>query len=135
MVRLVSIENKHLFGVDIFKFFLPFLDPACLSQPLTKVELEELLHFITLLRRVFDAQVERNRPFSNRTVNQEKLESVSKALKFLEDSLRAVLKDHQGDTIDTLKMLLDRRSKVPGWEEWTYDLQQKLKSLEIKKAG
>ncbi|MCS6894392.1 MAG: hypothetical protein NZO16_07520, partial [Deltaproteobacteria bacterium] len=82
--------------MELFRFFIPFLDPSCLTGPLTKLELEELASVINILRKVFELQCERNRPIENRTVNQEKLESLAKAIKYCEELANQLIKTHPG---------------------------------------
>lgn len=103
--------------MELFRYFLPFLDPSSISTPLTKLELEELESVLSTLRKIFELQVERNRPIENRTVNQEKLESFTKALKYTEELLNKLIKQHPGDSPEDLNKLIARIKKVPKSDE------------------
>lgn len=103
--------------MELFRYFLPFLDPSSLTSPLTRLELEELHSVLSTLRRIFELQVERNRPIENRTVNQEKLESFTKALKYTEDLLNKLISQHPGDSSDDVNRLICRIKKVPRSDE------------------
>ncbi|MCS6961951.1 MAG: hypothetical protein NZT61_05560 [Deltaproteobacteria bacterium] len=120
--------------MELFRFFIPFLDPSSLSSPLTKVELEELSSVFSIIKRVFDMQVERNKPLENRTVNHEKLESLAKALEYCQKLLWDIIKTHRGDTREELESLLKRIKKVPKSEELLAEIDARIKSTVIKNS-
>lgn len=118
--------------MDLFRFFIPFLDPNCLTSPLTKIELEELAGLINTLRRSLDMQCKRNKSIDNRTVDHEKLESLAKAVKYCEDLIRQLIASHPGDTENDIKLLLQRVKKIPGAEEFLVEISGRL--TRIKQA-
>ncbi len=108
------------------------MDPACLSSPLTKVELEELHELVCTLRRSLDMQCRRNKSLDKRTVDQEKLESLTKAIKYSEELLKQLVASHPGDSVEDIKLLLQRVKKIPGADEFLREISGKL--VQLKKA-
>lgn len=112
--------------MDIYRFFHPHHNPRLHRTALRQLELSELEQVTSELRKALERAQQRTRRNTAPPIMPEHFTDLIKAMRFVEYSLQTLCDAHPGDAAEDLKELINERSVMSGWENWTTLLGEQL---------
>ena len=114
--------------MDIYRFFHPHHNPRLHNTCLRQQELNELAQSASELRKALERAQLRCRRKSIPPIMGEHFDDIIKAARFIENSVETLCDAHPGDSMQELRDLINERSGLAGWRNWTALLGEQLAS-------
>lgn len=111
--------------MDLYRYFHPHHNPRLRKKRLRMQEVGELEQAAVELRHALKRAFVRSTDTSEADIFPETL----RAMDFVVDSLKLLLRNHPGDSSRVLGQLLKERQNAPGWESWCTLIRQRLDML------
>ena len=112
--------------MDLYRYFHPHHNPRLAHKPLRLIEIAELQQAASELKKAIERSQTRtvNAPIG--PIREHHFENLVTAIEYIIDSLSVLSDAHPGDSLNTLKNMLEERQSAPGWENWTRLLRHRL---------
>ena len=112
--------------MDIYRFFHPHHNPRLHSTPLRQQELGELEQAAAELMKALERAQQRTQRRAVPPILPQHFNDIIKAMRFVLSSLETLCDAHPGDPPNVLADLIQERSDLFGWENWTALLREQL---------
>jgi len=100
-------------------------------------ELGELELAARELRRAINRAQLRNESAGAERLDSTQFELILEGTDFIVELLSELLKAHPGDSVEVLEQLIEERKSIPGWENWSRIVRERLNDslLERRAVG
>lgn len=120
--------------MDLYRYFHPHHNPRLRKRRLRLQEIGELEQAAAEFRHALKRALIR----SNGRPEADVLPETLRAMDFVVEAMKVLLRNHPGDSTRALRQILKERENAPGWESWCMLIRQRLNLLsgqEIIAAG
>ncbi len=112
--------------MDIYRFFHPHHNPRLHSTPIRLQELSELEQAVAESLKALERAMQRTTRKPVGPILPQHFVDIIKAMRFVVSSLQTLSDAHPGDPPHALMDLINERSELSGWENWTSLVKEQL---------
>lgn len=115
--------------MDLYKYFQPHHNARLRQRAVRHQEIGELLEAALELGKACERAALRQKESPIPEINEENFEKLLLAVHDAVNILTDMGEAHPGDEKSDLQKLLEERAEIPGWENWSRILKERLNSL------